>query len=71
LQKSLELAKLWGNPAQEGLTSFALGELYADLAEHSLAKKFGEEAKRKFKDLDNIYQYNKVCKWIQGVKPQL
>jgi len=68
LQKSLELAKLWGNPAQEGLTSFALGELYADLAEHSLAKKFAEEAKGKFKELDNIYQYNKVCKFLDTIR---
>jgi hypothetical protein len=59
---------LWGNPAQEGLTSFALGELYADLAEHSLAKKFAEEAKGKFKELDNIYQYNKVCKFLDTIR---
>ncbi|MBA7557299.1 hypothetical protein ES705_50046 [subsurface metagenome] len=60
LERSLVIAQEDKNPIQEGLTQFALGQVYVNLTQYTLAKKAFEKAQDKFSEIDNKYYLARV-----------
>ncbi len=48
------------NPIQQGLTQIALGEVYVELKQYTLAKEAFEKARIKFLEIENKYCLAKV-----------